>query len=198
MKKVYSKHAKYLTKNPISRLLVTHFITTIRKIVHTLQPHTLLDCGCGEGIILYAYSHDLNKTHCYAMDSDAHEVEDALKNNPHCTVFPADIYHIPYKDNSFDLVVCTEVLEHVKNPQLALKELVRVSQKYVLISVPREPLWRIMNILRFSYLKDFGNTPGHVNHWSKKKFLRFLSKNTSGYPFCVKRPIPWTIVCLKK
>ena len=40
---------------------------------------------------------------------------------------------------------------------------------------PREPLWRGLNIARGAYLKDLGNTPGHLNHWSKRGFVALLS-----------------------
>ena len=75
------------------------------------------------------------------------------------------VYHLCFKESSFDLVSCCEVLEHLTEPADALKEIRRVSGEYVLISVPYEPYWRIANILRLCYLKDFGNTPGHIQHF---------------------------------
>ena len=198
MNELKSKHAKYLTKNPISRLLVSRFIKTIKKIIHDLKPETLLDCGCGEGIILHYYSHDLKNTKCYAIDLNPVEVRDAQKNNPHCTVQMADIQKIPYKNNTFDLVIATEVFEHIHNPVNALHEVIRVSKNYMLLSVPREPIWRLLNICRFSYIKDLGNTPGHINHWSKKHFIDFVKKSSSVDVIMVKNPLPWTVVCLKK
>jgi ubiquinone/menaquinone biosynthesis C-methylase UbiE len=195
---VNSKHAKYFTKNPISRFLVSRFFQTIRTIIHDLKPESLLDCGCGEGIILHHYSHDLQNTKCYAIDMDPTEVRDAQKNNPHCIIHMADIETIPFEDNSFDLLVSTEVFEHLENPDQALNEVFRVSKKYILLSVPREPIWRIMNILRFSYISNFGNTPGHLNHWSKKSFINYVTKNRSVELIKVKNPLPWTVLCLKK
>ncbi len=63
-----------------------------------------------------------------------------------------------------------EVLEHVPDPAAVLAEMFRVASRWVLVSVPREPLWRGLNMARGSYLRDFGNTPGHLNHWSKRSF----------------------------
>jgi len=87
-------------------------------------------------------------------------------------------------------VVCCEVLEHLENPQQGLKEIKRISQNSI-VSVPIEPWWRILNLIRLKYLKDLGNTPGHINHWSVAKFNKFLKqklkvKNT-------KIPFPWQI-----
>lgn len=198
MNDVNSKHAKYLTKNPISRFLVSRFFQTIRTIIHDIKPESLLDCGCGEGIILHYYSHDLPDTKCHAIDMDPAEVRDAQNNNPHCTFQLADIETIPFEDNVFDLVVSTEVFEHLENPSMALDEVFRVSKKYVLLSVPREPVWRLLNMCRLSYIKDFGNTPGHVNHWTRKGFIEFVKKNRSVELIKVKNPLPWTVLCLKK
>jgi hypothetical protein len=65
----------------------------------------------------------------------------------------------------------------------------------VIIAVPNEPLWRILNILRFKYFKDLGNTPGHLNHWSKRKLKRLLSNY--GDVIKIYKPLPWLIAVVK-
>jgi SAM-dependent methyltransferase len=50
-----------------------------------------------------------------------------------------DIHNLPYADRSFDLVLCSETLEHVVDIRKATEELMRVADKYVVITVPREP-----------------------------------------------------------
>ena len=100
------------------------------------------------------------------------------------------------KKTLYDLVVSTEVLEHLDNPLRALKELSRISNRYIIISVPNEPLWRIANVVRLKYLSAFGNTPGHINHWSKASFSMLAKK------VCKVRvaltPIPFTILLCEK
>ena len=54
------------------------------------------------------------------------------------------------------------------SPEATLAEMARVARRHLLVSVPREPLWRGLNMARGAYLRDLGNTPGHVNHWSKR------------------------------
>jgi SAM-dependent methyltransferase len=52
---------------------------------------------------------------------------------------PIDINNLPYDDNSFDVVICSETLEHIPDIVNATKELIRVSKKAVVITVPHEP-----------------------------------------------------------
>jgi 2-polyprenyl-3-methyl-5-hydroxy-6-metoxy-1,4-benzoquinol methylase len=90
----------------------------------------------------------------------------------------------PFEADEFDCASAIEVLEHVPEPDHTLAEMARVAERHLLVSVPREPLWRGLNMARGSYLGDWGNTPGHVNHWSKRSFVSFLS--TVGEPVVVR------------
>jgi 2-polyprenyl-3-methyl-5-hydroxy-6-metoxy-1,4-benzoquinol methylase len=109
--------------------------------------------------------------------------------------FVGSIYDIPKKEK-YDLVVCSEVLEHLEKPEDALEQLKKVGKKYVICSVPREPIWRILNMARGKYWKDLGNTPGHINHWSQRSFIKFLKKNGCKV-LDVKSPLPWTVVLIE-
>ena len=70
------------------------------------------------------------------------------------------------------MATAIEVLEHVPDPERTVSEMARVAKRWVLVSVPREPLWRGLNMARGAYIKDLGNTPGHINHWSKRTSWR--------------------------
>src|SRR3546814_4517320 len=86
----------------------------------------------------------------------------------------ADVMCLPFPDDSFDLVLGIEVLEHVPVPDRALSEIRRVGRESFVLSVPREPIWRMANVARGRYLRDLGNTPGHVNHWSARWFRNLV------------------------
>jgi 2-polyprenyl-3-methyl-5-hydroxy-6-metoxy-1,4-benzoquinol methylase len=105
------------------------------------------------------------------------------------------VYSLKRDDKSFDSIVMLEVLEHLENVELALRELTRVSRKYVVISVPHEPVWRILNLIRGKYVKYLGNTPGHINHWNPMTLKSLLSKY--GKVKNIYLPLPWIIAVLE-
>ena len=84
------------------------------------------------------------------------------------------------------------MLEHVPDPEATVAEMARVARRHLLVSVPREPLWRALNLARGAYVKDLGNTPGHVNHWSRRAFVALLSRH--GRVLDVRSPFPWTML----
>ena len=85
--------------------------------------------------------------------------------------------NLPFADGEFDAATAIEVLEHVPDAEHTVAEMARVAKRWLLVSVPREPLWRGLNMARGAYWKDLGNTPGHVNHWSKRSFVALLSRH---------------------
>jgi SAM-dependent methyltransferase len=102
------------------------------------------------------------------------------------------IYELPFEDESFETVMCSEVLEHLTEPEKGVRELARVCRRWLVVSVPREPIWRGLNIVRGAFLSSFGNTPGHLRHWTSRGFVEWVS----GYAEVkyVRCPLPWTIV----
>jgi len=92
--------------------------------------------------------------------------------------------------------VGAEVLEHLEDPRVALREIQRTAAGYVLLSVPREPVWRAMNLARFAYWRDLGNTPGHLQHWSSGAFVNLVRAFFEILE--VRRPLPWTVVLAVK
>lgn len=186
---IISKHAKYTTRNPISRYLVRNFFTKIRGLLSNISFESVLDIGCGEGILLHNVQDHLVGKNVFAVDIDHLEIETARKNIPSAKLGVASAHDLPFSDAGFDLVICCEVLEHLDNPDLALREIRRVTAKYCILSVPNEPIWRILNICRGAYIADLGNTPGHLNHWSRRSFKQYISD----YFQIVKTttPLPW-------
>jgi 2-polyprenyl-3-methyl-5-hydroxy-6-metoxy-1,4-benzoquinol methylase len=103
--------------------------------------------------------------------------------------------HLPFADGEFDVAAAIEVLEHVPDPEHTVAEMARVASGWLLVSVPREPLWRGLNMARGAYLKELGNTPGHLNHWSKRSFVKLLSKH--GDVVQARSPFPWTMLLVR-
>ena len=116
---------------------------------------------------------------------------------PNLVFKQASIYDLPYKDNSFGLVVCTEVLEHLEDPAKALREMLRVSQKYLIISVPNEPFFMLSNFLRGKNLSRFGNDKRHINHWNPFSLKMFLEAQRLKIKK-IKFPFPWILILAEK
>lgn len=191
-----SKHLKYKTKNVISKYLVNVFYKKTYYLIKNIEFNTIADLGCGEGHLFSYLEFLIKNKKCFALDFDINEVKDAKNNLPFCDVRQGSLYKLPFDDSSFDLVLCTEVLEHLEEPNIAVDEIFRVSKRYVLLSVPNEPLWRLMNVLRFAYLKDLGNTPGHINHWSINSFKKIVLKKFKILK--TSYPLPWIIILAEK
>lgn len=185
---------KYADGNPVTRTLLRRFLAEIDVAVTELAPSSLLDVGCGEGVVTERLAQLLPDATVVGLDADdarlAAEWERRRQGNLSFRVGSG--YELPYDADSFDLVCAMEVLEHVERPGDVLAELARVSRRAVLVTVPREPVWRIAHMLAGRDLRRLGNTPGHINHWTSRSFTRLVSPY--GSVERVRRPFPWTAV----
>lgn len=195
---------KYKTKNPISKFLVSNFIQAFEnnlRVVATESIPSICEVGCGEGELLKTVHSIFPDSTLSACDISETEIAKAKGN---CNTIPVN-YSVQnaenlqeFGDSLFDLVICCEVLEHLSNPQRGLRELLRISKKYILVSVPNEPVWRILNLTRGKYIRSFGNTPGHFNHWSVFQFPGFLLGFSDVTIARRSYPLPWQMILLKK
>jgi 2-polyprenyl-3-methyl-5-hydroxy-6-metoxy-1,4-benzoquinol methylase len=187
---------KYGSTNPVVRRLMANFERTLEELFVKAAPKTLLDVGCGEGVLTHEWAKrvdgqvvgiDLDDPHLHA------EWEKRQAPNLEYRVLKAE--NMPFEDKSFDVASAIEVLEHVPDPEHTVAEMARVARGHLLVSVPREPLWRGLNMARGAYWKDLGNTPGHLNHWSKRSFVQLLSKH--GEVVEARSPFPWTMLLVR-
>jgi SAM-dependent methyltransferase len=182
---------KYRSKNPIERRLMNGFFAALSDALPREHPATVLEVGVGEGEISAKLRSLYPEAHIVGIDlhDDALAVEWSRRG--FLGVY-ADIAHLPFPPLVFDLVMAIEVLEHVMDPHAALAELARVSRGEMVLSVPREPIWRVANMARGKYLADLGNTPGHVQHWSRRGFTELVGSQLE--VVSVSTPFPWTMV----
>ena len=181
---------KYGSGNPITKYLMAGFFAALDESLPD-QVETVLEVGVGEGEVLHRLVGRFNPRLAVGIDLPGgrlrpHWIDRDLRG------LEASGESLPFADKSFDLVVGLEMLEHVTNPERVLGEIVRVAAGRVVLSVPREPLWRLMNMGRFTYLSAWGNTPGHIHHWSSKQFTELVSGYLSVTQ--VRRPLPWVMV----
>jgi ubiquinone/menaquinone biosynthesis C-methylase UbiE len=190
---------EYNSKNPIAQYMINNFYRNIETLIrqHLCDGDSLFEIGCGAGESSERISKMINPDHAFTVsDYDSRYVEMIRRYRPSLHVIQSDVYALHTLERQYDWVIVLEVLEHLKEFEKALDEIFRLSRKYVLISAPNEPIWKILNILRFKYWTDHGNTLGHVNHWSSSQLISLLSRY--GTLISIKKPIPWTIVLLAK
>jgi SAM-dependent methyltransferase len=185
---------KYGTHNVIFRWLVRQFTVTMMQMIEQANPQSILDVGCGEGVLTEEMASRFPRSRVVGVDLVDSKLrsEWAQRTRSNLEFHISSAHDLPYRTTSFDMVVGMEVLEHLFDPQAALFEMRRVAARWLLLSVPNEPLWRILNMARGAYLRDLGNTPGHVNHWSRNSFVKAVRRY--GDVRAVRSPLPWTVV----
>lgn len=182
---------KYASANPIERRLMKGFFDALDASLPGTEPSAVLEVGVGEGEVSERLRARWPSVPIAGIDLPDHELAAHWIGKAHSGAF-ADITRLPFPDDAFDLVLAIEVLEHVPDPIGALAELDRVCRRDLVLSVPRERIWSAANLARGKYVRDLGNTPGHINHWSKRGFAE-----TVGSTFvvdAVRAPFPWTMV----
>jgi SAM-dependent methyltransferase len=172
----YDKHG---SSNPVVRRLMDRFHDRLLELGGSVDHRTVLDVGCGEGRTTAILEGGLGPERLVGCDLEVSAVSEGPINTDRALFFAGSVYTLPFESKSFDLVVATEVLEHLDDPRRALMELARVAGSGVLVTVPNEPWWRFGNMARGAYLRHLGNTPGHVQHWTTHQFRRFLG---AGFP----------------
>lgn len=182
---------KYATRNPIEKRLMDGFFDALLASLPLRTPRRILEVGLGEGEVAERVRERFPSSAFTGIDLPDDELAAAWRERGLPGAF-ADIAALPFPDRTFDLVLCIEVLEHVPDPAAGLRELRRVAAADLVMSVPREPIWRAANMARGKYLRDLGNTPGHVNHWSARAFAEFVRRELDVVE--VHRPLPWTMV----
>ncbi len=187
---------KHTNSNPISKFFLNNFLTVLLDEIKSLKPDSILDVGAGEGFTLEKLRKASVGNTLEGIEYMDEAIELGKKTNPHVKIQKGDIYKLPYKANTFDVVLCTEVLEHLEEPEKALQELKRVSSKYVVLSVPNEPLFTIQRFMRGKNILKLGDHPEHIQHWNAVSFKKFVEKHLRIK--CVKTPLPWTLVVAMK
>jgi SAM-dependent methyltransferase len=188
---------KYGSANPLVRRMMTSFEGDLDELLRLADPGSLLDVGCGEGVLVHRWAALRGATRIVGVDLEEESLQRgwAAREAPNLEYRIGHAESLPFGDREFDVVSAIEVLEHVADPARSLAEMRRCARRHLLVSVPREPLWRMLNMLRGAYWPALGNTPGHVNHWSRRAFVRLLARH--GEVAAVRSPLPWTLVLVR-
>ncbi|ABI77281.1 3-demethylubiquinone-9 3-methyltransferase domain protein [Hyphomonas neptunium ATCC 15444] len=189
---------KYASKNPIVRWMMTGFEEAIADLTAVDTIGSIHEVGCGEGFWSLRWQKDGRQVK--GTDFSGEVIKIARSNAQRAGQAPdifqqRSIYDLTAEHDAADLVVCCEVLEHLEDPRKALDILHSITKGHLVVSVPREPIWRALNMARLSYIRDLGNTPGHIQHWSATGIKNFVSERF--HILEVRKPLPWTALLCK-
>jgi 2-polyprenyl-3-methyl-5-hydroxy-6-metoxy-1,4-benzoquinol methylase len=187
---------KYGSTNPVVRRLMARFERDMFELLDHAAPASILDVGCGEGVLTEQWAQRTSgRVVGFDLEDPKLRSEWEQRERPNLEFHAGDAHRMEYGDGEFEVATAMEVLEHVPDPEGVLAEMSRVASRWVLVSVPREPLWRALNIARGEYVRDLGNTPGHLNHWSKRSFKKLLGRH--GEIVELRSPPPWTMALVR-
>ena len=187
---------KYGSSNPVVKRLMARFERDMFELLDIAAPSSILDVGCGEGVLTEQWAdRTAGRVVGFDLDDPKLRAEWARRERPNLEFQSGDAHHMKYANGEFEAATAMEVLEHVPDPAGVLAEMARVASRWILVSVPREPLWRGLNVVRGAYLRELGNTPGHLNHWSKRSFAKLVGRH--GEIVELRSPPPWTMALVR-
>jgi 2-polyprenyl-3-methyl-5-hydroxy-6-metoxy-1,4-benzoquinol methylase len=184
---------KYASRHPIERRLVRGFLRELYRFVDKSRARSAHEVGCGEGelsLMLAARGLQIRGSDVSAAVIDEARRR-ALDVGLEVPFEVRSIHELALDADSAELIICCEVMEHLDDPSAGLEMIARLADPWAIVSVPREPLWRALNMARLKYVGALGNTPGHLQHWSRRGFLRFLERRLD--VVATSSPIPWTM-----
>jgi 2-polyprenyl-3-methyl-5-hydroxy-6-metoxy-1,4-benzoquinol methylase len=187
-----TNHKKFVNPNPIQRALIGNFQRRFLTVLGSVQPQSVLEMGCGEGFLLTSIKKQFPNIPLLGQDNLDVALAAGKEIFPDLDLQHGDIYHINQPDHSWDVVIASEVLEHLDHPDAAIKEMKRVAKRYLLLSVPHEPLFRGSNLLRGRHLTRLGNHPEHINLWTRASFGKFVGQ--FAHVERLTGSFPWTIL----
>lgn len=143
--------------------------------VDLAEGYLLLEIGCAEGFVTGKLAKKI--AHVIASDISLSYLRRARMNMPHIDFARLDVHNIPFGDNVFDCLVCTEVLEHTLSPFKALEEIHRVlkSEGFLVISVPNNMTFK--RILSHVFKKKdalIGFPGAHISFYDTGSLLQIL------------------------
>jgi len=148
------------------------------KLKHA-NPFNILDVGSASGWFLYELKKEFRNSDCVGIDVYKKAVDYGKERYKNIKLLTADAHDIPFKNGAFEIIVCCEVLEHVENPELVIKEMKRVLKRTGSIIVEIDTgnwlfklIWYFWTNLRKGVWRD-----SHVHSFSVEKLKRLFLKN---------------------
>ncbi len=149
---------------------------------------TIVDIGCGEGITLEKIHRLFPDRKVLGIDILPENIDICRQQG--CNIKQGDVYKLPLPSESVDFVLFMEVIEHLKDSEIAIQEIRRVlvpGGRLVLV-FPNDKVFKIARILTLKF-QEATYDPGHVRQWKPYDMRNFL--NNEGFTPAFLRNIPF-------
>ena len=187
----------YVSSNLLIQFVLNRLLKNIAGLLNKINVVSLrtLDIGCGEGHMIEYLERQQLVGHYVGVDLNPNKVNHASIYHPACKYMAADVGALAFKSDTFDCILAAEMLEHLPDPALALREIKRVAKSgaYFIVSVPYEPFFRWGNLVRGKYWNRGGRTPSHMNFWTRSELKTMLSQHCEITEEHIFSTFPWLL-----
>ncbi len=161
-------HTHYHSNNPLERAIWQKKLAWMKETLATIPHKSVIDIGCGDGGLVEttnpksAYTGvDISPTQLGHFKSHLPNIKKTHSGK--ITLVEHDVLTLPFKANTFDLALACDVLEHVMDPQKAVREIKRVlvPRGFALFSIPNEPIWEAIRVMSLRWPP---RSPDHLYH----------------------------------
>lgn len=158
VEKYHSEGTLFESANPFLRYVEKMRAKTIVKLANVSNHDSVIDVGCGEGYILSLLPKANEIIGLDISKAALNRAKNFLQNRKDIELLWGDGRNTHFEDDSFDVVICSEMLEHIPNPHDAIKEMHRILKPNgnLVVSIPDESrIKQIMRIIKFFKLDHF-------------------------------------------
>jgi SAM-dependent methyltransferase len=179
------------------RRLLARFLDRFAARTLALRPTRIVDLGAGEG---HGAKH-LRAILPYPFEYRGLEINPAALAlaRQRCTGMrfeQADLLVREPEEGWADLALCLEVLEHLAEPEAAVRRIAQWTARHALISVPWEPFFQAGNLARGKYLSRLGNHPEHCQRFTPRRLSRLLGRHFASVQ--IEGVFPWLLAVAEK
>lgn len=140
------------------------------------NPKAVLDVGCASGWLLFEIAKNYPKAQCTGIDVYKKALEYASKAYKKIKFIEADAHKLPFSDQSFDLIICTEVLEHVQDPKGVLQEIKRVLKPGGVVIAEMDTNNLLFRLIWFFWTRFKGRVwkDSHLHQFNRKRIKKMI------------------------
>lgn len=168
----------YESSDVIDYMVYNRRLRLIAKMARKAAPESLLDVGCGEGYATGLVLPSVSRGISVGVDLSELRLTRCRERCPGVALLKASALELPFPDKSFDMVLSTELLEHLPDDTPAIEDFLRVARRYLLVSVPNVN-GNVLSVFNRKGTREFPLDPksGHFREYDTREFVRRMEKD---------------------